>query len=679
MRGKRLSVLFGNSQFTRPTHQATPMCPPHANGKSISTLKVSIHGNTDNITSDDLEANFAKYGRIIEKPIIQPGRPNFAYINFENPDHALAACEYFSSGNFSIQGIRITVKLHAGKGLQERQNIIRDSVQCDPLVAKLIQAEAEKFTESMGLVVTIKPKGTGGGLDIWGDLSSIAQVKLFAECLVPSLEGGVGEERVSLHSLHIPAFANSKIVETLEELQQKHAFLLTIAGPPQNIPLREFHNIVAKELAVTGADNPQSSNSPQISTFLMFEDTPDPAQYQWLWENDSGDYTLYPPDVCNQLSKHFATPPSSRHPCKIGPPVLPQSYTINVDTLIQTNDKSKRQRKIMKQEPPPTLSGSKFTVVISAFDTSGPKVLLHKELNKHTDTLKIDLPSTANEALKSCLLDITKKYFVKAQFVSTDSGQMMILEGVKEYINRIDLQLQQEILMHKSDVVAQAVTKASATFETPDDWGPQTVKIELKTVTEKSSEWNRIQSHVNKTLPSAQILKLERIQNQWLWEKYTFSKQRMTEKNKSDVNEKELFHGTRGTPPEKVFKSEHGFDFRFSSHGMWGEGTYFAVNAQYSDRYAYSVSDSKQMILAKVLTGETCRCPQDGSLKKPPVKPSQSRFRPNSSSGEVFEDERYDSVSGYTNGSDIFVIYDHEKAYPAYLITYKTITTPRLY
>ena len=411
MRGKRLSVLFGNSQFTRPTHQATPMCPPHANGKSISTLKVSIHGNTDNITSDDLEANFTKYGRIIEKPIIQTGRPNFAYINFENPDHALAACEYFSSGNFSIQGIRITVKLHAGKGLQERQNIIRDSVQCDPLVAKLIQAEAEKFTESMGLVVTIKPKGTGGGLDIWGDLLSIAQVKLFAEYLVPSLEGAVGEERVSLHSLHIPAFANSKIVETLEELQQNHAFLLTIAGPPQNIPLREFHNIIAKELAVTGADNPQSSkcNSPQISTFLMFEDTPDPAQYRWLWENDSGDYTLYPPDVCNQLSKHFATPPSSRHPCKIGPPMLPQSYTINVDTLIQTNDKSKRQRKIMKQEPPPTLSGSKFTVVISAFDTSGPKALLHKELNKHTDTLKIDLPSTANEALKSCLLDITKK------------------------------------------------------------------------------------------------------------------------------------------------------------------------------------------------------------------------------------------------------------------------------
>ena len=218
--------------------------------------------------------------------------------------------------------------------------------------------------------------------------------------------------------------------------------------------------------------------------------------------------------------------------------------------------------------------------------------------------------------------------------------------------------------------MAQAVSKASATFETPDDWGAQTEKIELKTVTEKSSEWNRIQSHVHKTLPSAQILKLERIQNQRLWDKYTLSKKQMIEKTKGDTNEKELFHGTRGTPPKKIFKSEHGFDLRFSSQGMWGEGTYFAVNAQYSDRYAYSLGDSKQMILAKVLTGETCRCPPDRNLKKPPIKPSQPR--PDSSSGEVFEDERYDSVSGYTNGSDIFVIYDHEKAYPAYLITYKT-------
>jgi hypothetical protein len=36
----------------------------------------------------------------------------------------------------------------------------------------------------------------------------------------------------------------------------------------------------------------------------------------------------------------------------------------------------------------------------------------------------------------------------------------------------------------------------------------------------------------------------------------------------------------------------------------------------------------------------------------------------------MFEDERYDSVSGDTNGSEVFVIYEQGKTYPAYLITY---------
>ena len=96
---------------------------------------------------------------------------------------------------------------------------------------------------------------------------------------------------------------------------------------------------------------------------------------------------------------------------------------------------------------------------------------------------------------------------------------------------------------------------------------------------------------------------------------------------------------------------------------MWGTGTYFAVKAKYSDaNYAYHSSVGKQLILAKVLTGETYRSPPNQELKKPPVK---------NHSAEMFVNELYDSVSGNTNDSDIFVIYDHDKAYPEYLITYK--------
>jgi hypothetical protein len=33
--------------------------------------------------------------------------------------------------------------------------------------------------------------------------------------------------------------------------------------------------------------------------------------------------------------------------------------------------------------------------------------------------------------------------------------------------------------------------------------------------------------------------------------------------------------------------------------------------------------------------------------------------------------DRYDSVKGFTGGSDVFMIYSNKKAYPEYLITYK--------
>ena len=40
--------------------------------------------------------------------------------------------------------------------------------------------------------------------------------------------------------------------------------------------------------------------------------------------------------------------------------------------------------------------------------------------------------------------------------------------------------------------------------------------------------------------------------------------------------EKFLYHGTRKTHPEMVYKSEEGFDSKFCSGGMWGIAVYFA-------------------------------------------------------------------------------------------------------
>jgi hypothetical protein len=43
---------------------------------------------------------------------------------------------------------------------------------------------------------------------------------------------------------------------------------------------------------------------------------------------------------------------------------------------------------------------------------------------------------------------------------------------------------------------------------------------------------------------------------------------------------------------------------RYSRTGLWGKGTYFAVNGKYSDGYAYKENNLKQMFLAEVILGK---------------------------------------------------------------------------
>ena len=93
----------------------------------------------------------------------------------------------------------------------------------------------------------------------------------------------------------------------------------------------------------------------------------------------------------------------------------------------------------------------------------------------------------------------------------------------------------------------------------------------------------------------------------------------MERKNEGVVNEKRLFHGSMDTKPSKIYTSEQGFDFCYSSYGLLGMGTYFTEKASYSHKYAHHFFDDiKQLLLARVLTGETYRCLPCSTLKKLP-------------------------------------------------------------
>ena len=205
----------------------------------------------------------------------------------------------------------------------------------------------------------------------------------------------------------------------------------------------------------------------------------------------------------------------------------------------------------------------------------------------------------------------------------------------------------------------------------PPEWQPQSTNscTDVYPVVQGYTEWNRIEQRFKATMPNAKIATISRIQNIWLWDKYCEHKVRLHKKLSGKVNEMELFHGTRGNDPKVIYEGEHGFDMRYSNQGMWGQANYFAVNASYSNDYCYRTSDGfKEIFLVKVLTGDSYRCEPNRSLRKPPVKPTGDGNK----SGTFRRPTRleYDTVTGDTGGSQVFMTYDNDKAYPAYLVRY---------
>lgn len=200
----------------------------------------------------------------------------------------------------------------------------------------------------------------------------------------------------------------------------------------------------------------------------------------------------------------------------------------------------------------------------------------------------------------------------------------------------------------------------------PANWEPQHQVTELKVVKAGSNEWLEVNQDICVHLPMVEVVSIERIQSKWLWERYSISKQRMVVKNSRVVNERCLYHGTSSTAPDTIYNSEFGFDFRCCRPDrLWGCGAYFAANAACSDRYAHITPDGqRQILVAKVLTGMPFYTSSvDYTLRKPPLIDNTTT--------SMFSNQHYDCICSNLRNSVIYIIYDHEKAYPSYLVTYR--------
>ncbi|XP_070561328.1 uncharacterized protein [Ptychodera flava] len=194
----------------------------------------------------------------------------------------------------------------------------------------------------------------------------------------------------------------------------------------------------------------------------------------------------------------------------------------------------------------------------------------------------------------------------------------------------------------------------------PSSWEPMPPGKEFIRflLNRSSAEFRYVERVFRKSVQqeNAKINAIERIQNPHIWDKYQRQKKYMVQKNGDIGLQVNLFHGTDEQSVTKICRQN--FDFRVAGKNatLFGHGTYFARDASYSDRYSSDDDHGQRhMFLAYVLVGRYTVGQR--SYKRPPEI--------NTRTGEL-----YDSCVNRQNDPTVFVIFDREQCYPAYLINF---------
>ena len=422
------------------------------------------------------------------------------------------------------------------------------------------------------------------------------------------------------------------------------------------------------------------------------------CEVQWYYRDDKNRFSAYSQSDSTKIEGMF-----KKGYCTMGEylQIHSRMYRFDFENMKQVNISTKYQRDIKREVIPRKLQeaadlystgkpevGTQSCNCWCIINLRGPPDSLHKAKQMVQDKLKslaafknILLPASSTPALKQRLCLVARRHGVSSLIIDEENptkskayarqfSQVIRIEGAEHLVDKAVTEIQGELIEFHSKSLSASTPQVDAQY--PHEWERQTRTSQLFKLDKHSLEYMRVTSRFRETMPDTNIIiSVKRVQNKWLWGRYNQQKDWMHKKNDGAVNEKELWHGSRKSSAENIYSSEEGFDMRYSSEGLWGQANYFAKKASYSDKYAFtSARGTKELLLAKVLTGDSFESEQNPSLRMPPEKPKVYQ-----SSSVQLKQLRYDSVNGMTNNCRIYMTYANDKAYPAYLICY--LPTPK--
>lgn len=198
-----------------------------------------------------------------------------------------------------------------------------------------------------------------------------------------------------------------------------------------------------------------------------------------------------------------------------------------------------------------------------------------------------------------------------------------------------------------------------------DDKEYITVEDEMQ----NSIRHHRDNGHAGGIFSRYNIVRIQKVQNRKLWERYTHRRQEVSEENTNQANERMLFHGS----PFINAIVQKGFDERHSyMGGMFGAGVYFAEHSSKSNQYVYGISGGtgcpahkdrscyichRHLLLCRVTLGKSFM--HFSAMKMAHAPPGHHSVIGRPSTGGLNYPE--------------YVVYRGEQAYPEYFITYQIV------
>uniref|UniRef100_A0A1X7SX17 Poly [ADP-ribose] polymerase n=1 Tax=Amphimedon queenslandica TaxID=400682 RepID=A0A1X7SX17_AMPQE len=569
---------------------SVPSFPEHSSlqGKS-PTVKVTL--GSGRITGEALEGYFSQFGKVLQTPVIISGNPDYAYVNFESSEEAKAAC---IPNKVELNGVQMSIKI-SNKSATSSTSVEKGSklvtYEDDPLVNPItINC---KFPELEGQLsnVSAKPSKDGRGILISGDKDKVEMAENIVRLHMQLLQNQIITESMNLHCKFIPLLQHPQV---FQDIEQQNSVEFNVMLPNGSTKITK--SIVALSSTIASAMcgfYPLTIES--ISDYLSSSEA---GSVSWKFWDDNQQFKSMSPTDSAEIEKLYQQflhrPPnliSHQLPCSsfnsLG--LGKWKYSYDFDSMIQTNTITQTKRKIKRI---PALDSLSLCLSCRGLQDSVKTSItsLHEKLEGMV--IKKTFGSCSTDIAEP-IIELARSFCVKVDS-SLDS---IVISGGSDYLAKVFLVLAQK------QMSIQSSSLLTSSF--PPEWEPQTENIELKFVPLSSSEAAKVVSAFRKTM-NANVFKIERIQNKFLYTKYGLCKKRMHQKNNGQVNEKWLFHGSSRVPPETIYKSEHGFDFRHGNQGMWGRGAYFAVNASYSGgSYAFNSPQGRQIFLAFVLTGDS--------------------------------------------------------------------------